>query len=206
MARPTREMLRITSPDPEIPSRWFWQPDVKWLNEVNTTNLRTLNAIRAFVALTAVFLVVFALAVFYALTRCGVVLNLFGYKVLSILPPPGKLSIRDWMVCEEAMARGRMLDFAINLFDSYALLLAAMAAVALGAMVGKRLTDTEHRERVERAKKAPVVMAPMTGEHQAQQAGQQVNVTVEAKPPTERPATPAEEPQWATGDPRGGVL
>jgi H+/Cl- antiporter ClcA len=72
-----------------------------------------------------------------------------------------------------------MLDFSINLFDSYALLLAAMAAVALGAMVGKRLTDTEHRERVERAKKAPVVVAgPMTGEHQAQQGGQQVNVNL----------------------------
>jgi hypothetical protein len=82
--------------------------------------------------------------------------------------------------------------------------------LAVGGSIGKRLTDTEHRVRVEQAKKAPVIVQPpVTQEHQ----GQQTTVNVEAKPETvgevkvtEVAQPVAREQEWATGDPRAGVL
>lgn len=159
--------------------RWLFAPDPRWLNAVNTTNLRTVNATRMFVGVTVVWALMYVAVVVYALTRCGIVLTMFGRKFFQLLPPPGRLSVMDWRLCEESIATVRMLDFATGTLNTYALLLAAMAGIALGAFATKRLSDTEHRVEVEKAKKAPVIL---TGEHQAPQ--QQVNVMVEesAKP------------------------
>lgn len=147
--------------------RWLFTPDPRWLASVNTTALRTVNAIRMFVGVTILFAVMFVGVVGYALTRCGIRIDVLGHKVFQLMPPPGKLSVADWRLCEESLATARMLDFASALFTSYALLLAGMAGIALGAMAVKRFSDTEHRVEVEKAKKAPIIVPPVTGEHQA---------------------------------------
>lgn len=163
-----------------VPARWFWQPDPVWLNSINTTNLRTLNAIRAFVAVSLLFTIVFTGVVAYAMTRCGILLSVMGHKVFQMLPPPGRLPVTEWMACEESITTARLLDFASSLFTAESLLVTAMAGIAAAAMIGKRATDTEHRVAVEQAKKAPLIVPPIapTAEHQAQQPTQQVNVNV----------------------------
>lgn len=181
MSRPTHaeQQQQIDEALAALPSakwRWLFTPDPKWLAAVNTTTLREVNAVRMFVAITVLFAVIFFGVVAFALTRCGIVLHLFGWKVFQLLPPPGRLSVADWRLCEESLAAARLLDFSSGLFTSYSLLLAAMATVALGAMVGKRLTDTEHRVKVEEAKK-PVTITQVTSERPTMAPVQQtVNV------------------------------
>ncbi len=185
MSRPSRAMPQMDDTgklSQAMTWRAFFQPDATWLDRVNTTNYRTVNAIRMFVGVTLLFSLVFMGVVSYALTRCGILVQLFGMRIFQLLPPPGRLTVGDWRLCEESLATARMLDFASTLFNSYSLLLAAMAGIALGAMAVKRLSDTEHQERVqlakaevERAKKAPVIL-PVTGEHQP--PIQQTTVTV----------------------------
>jgi hypothetical protein len=213
MSRPTHAQQQQTIDDamaalPSARWRWLFTPDPRWLASVNTTTLREVNAVRMFVGVTALFAVSYVAVIGFALTRCGVVLHLFGHRIFQMLPPPGKLSVEAWRMCEDSTATGRMLDFASGLFGSYSLLLAAMATVAVGSNILKRVTDTEHKVKVEEAKKAPIIL-PATGEHQAQAAPIQqttVNVGEEALKAKSEPDKPAEEPEWAQGDPRGGIL
>ena len=158
--------------------RWLFTPDPKWMAAVNTTTYREVNAVRMFVAVTLLFVISYLSVVGFALTRCGIELRLFGLKVFQMTPPPGKLNMSNWLLCEESNAGARLLDFASGEFVTYSILLAAMAAVALGAMGVKRVTDTEHVVRREQAKKAPIIM-PVTSEHAAMAPVQQT-VNVEA--------------------------
>lgn len=149
---------------------WLFTPDPKWLAAVNTTTLREVNAVRMFVLVTLLWNGLASVVTGFALGRCYMMpATLVGTETMA--------TVRQ--LCEESLATHRMLDFAAGLFDSYGILLAAMASVAAGAMWVKRATDTEHRVRVEEAKKAPVLLAgPVTAEHPAPPAPVSQTVTV----------------------------
>ena len=154
--------------------RWLFTPDSRWLNTVNTTSMRTVNAIRMFIGVTLLWAAIEIAVVWSALTRCG------GWTALTL--GEGESAAKVLLLCEESLATARLLDFAAALFESYGLILAAMAGIAVAEAIGKRATDTEHRERVEKAKKAPVIVpVPVTGERQAQApVSQTVNVGEDA--------------------------
>lgn len=151
---------------------WFWQPDLEWLNQVNTTNLRTLNAIRGFVMTGVVWALVTLAAMWQAIYRCGRETD----RWLTLgMEPATAAGLRR--ACEESIATNRIFDFIAGMFDTWSILLFGMAGVAAGAAIGKRLTDTTHRVKVEEAKKGPApVTVIQTQEHTAPKA--QVNVTV----------------------------
>ncbi len=187
MSRPTHreQQQALDAATGVVRGGWFWQPDPAWLNAVNTTNYRTVNAIRAFVGATALWMVIEIAVVWTALTRCG-------FRHYGQLGAGETLSMAK-RLCEESLATARLFDFAATLFDSYALLLAGMAGIAVAANAVKRATDTEHRVAVETAK---AKAAPPTVVAQGQST---VEVTNEAKPTTaEQPAIPARP----TGDAR----
>jgi len=195
-ARPTHaeQQQALDQQLAELPtvSRWQWlfTPDANWLASVNTVTLREVNAVRMFVLTTLVWNGVALAVTAYALGRC---------HWLGTLGPDETWTMMH-RACEESLATARLLDFSAGLFDSYGILLAAMAGIAAGAMLGKRATDTEHRVRVEEAKKAPVILPGiMTSEHQAQQPPkQEVNVNVG------QDAGKAEQPGPGSGDTPAG--
>lgn len=181
MARPSHYAQKQIVEDAmaALPSsrwRWLFTPDPRWMAAINPSTLREINAVRMFVATTVLFLALEVGVVGFALTRCGVQLFLFGQQVLQMLPPSGKLNFDQWQLCENSNALQKMLDFAESLFNGYGILLGVMASVAVGGNILKRVTDTEHKVKVEEAKKAPIILPPITAEHQAQPT--QVNVNV----------------------------
>lgn len=124
--------------------RWFWQPDKLWVNEVNTTNLRSIQGIRLATAAVAIGLLAFAWATWHAVPHCAV------------------------EPCKESMGQIRAADFALGIFDSLLLFVGALMGIAVAGSIGKRLTDTDHVERKELAK-AAVAKSMATAEHAAPQ-------------------------------------
>lgn len=189
MARPSHLAQQRVVDDalaalPSSKWRWLFTPDPRWLAAVNPSTLREVNAVRMFVATTVLFLALELGVVAFALTRCGVQFFLFGWRIIQMLPPSGKLSFDQWQKCENSFALEKMFNFADGLFNTYGILLGVMAGVAVAGNILKRVTDTEHKVQVEQAKKAPVIINPPTGEHPAQQApAAEVNVNVH---PTEK--------------------
>lgn len=146
----------------------FWQPDRAWVNEINTTNLRTISGIRMATVVVGIGAAAFCWATYKAL--------------------PWTLDPCPAMPCLEPLGRARAAEFAKSIYDSMCLFLAALMGIALGGYIGKRLTDTEHVERKEQAKKAPIVN--VTSERPALQppgvnitARDQATVGVDASPP-----------------------
>jgi hypothetical protein len=175
--------------------RWLFTPDPKWLASVNTGTLREVNAVRMFVVTTLLMVVL----------ELGVMVYAFGRCHYQGPLGPGETAAVVRRLCEESLATARMLDFVSSLFGSYCLLLGGMAGIAVGAMIGKRATDTEHRERVEQAKKAPVLIAPVTQEHPVQPvtitAQDQSTVKVDASPVAEPEKPPTPVVSRRRGDP-----
>jgi hypothetical protein len=139
MNRPTHAIQQQQIDDamaalPSVGWRWLFTPDPRWLNTINTEALRTVNAVRMFIAVTVVWIGIEVAIVWKVLVRCG-----DRAEALRV-------------ACEDSLATGRLMDFGATLFDSYALLLAGMAGIAVAAMGIKRATDTEHRVKIEEAK------------------------------------------------------
>ena len=177
-----------------MPANWFWQPDKAWVNEINTTNYRTISGIRMATVFVGVGVVAFAWATYQALP--------WPLEPCTVAP------------CLEPLGRARAADFARSIYDSTGLFLAVVMGIALGGYLGKRLTDTEHVERKEAAKKAPIVnvtqerpaMRPIVAQPAVTVNANDratVDVTAGQAPP---PVDPDPAHTWAIGDPHEGDL
>lgn len=136
------------------PSTWFrfWQPDLGWLNEANMTNYRSLNAMRIAVAIIGAGILAFlgSVLMFWRSTwMAGAYLD--ATSVSAVL-----------------MSGREAAGLAKDIFEAMLWFAGAIGGFAVGGSIGKRLTSTEHQERVqrakaevERAKKAPVVVPPV---------------------------------------------
>lgn len=161
--------------------RWFWQPDKAWVNEVNTTALRSIQGIRLSTGIFALGAVVFLWASWHAVPHCPV------------------------EPCVESVARQRAQDFALGVYDSLCIFVTALMGIAVGGLIGKRVTDTEHRVRVEEAKAKAAVQ---TSEHPAVklQANDNATVTVKQDAPGNGGAVGEEEEHsWADREPKEGL-
>ena len=135
--------------------QWFWQPDVKWLDSANMTNLRTLNAVRGFVYTGVVWGISY-------LGSVGIM-----WRAVWLCRPTDSAS------CSAALVASREASaFASGIFDAWALLVVAMGGFALGGAIGKRLTDTDYAERKARAKAGPQVITSEGGPVMASQTQQ----------------------------------
>jgi hypothetical protein len=190
-----------------MPANWFWQPDKTWVNEVNTTSLRSISGIR--------------MAIFFVLLG-GLAFGWATYQAFPWSPEPCVKA-----PCLEPLARVRAGDFAKSIFDSMGLFLTAVMGIAVGAYGVKRATDTDHKVQVEAAKakgKAEGEAAAngkATKEHAVPTAttveatgAESVKVTTAPAELAEdrHPTTPTEPVpegdghEWAQGEPRGGIL
>jgi hypothetical protein len=142
----------------------FWQPDTDWLNTANMTNLRSLNATRLAVGIGAVWTLAFLGSVIFFWRSVWMAGDLHEAQIVSAVLMSGK----------------EAATFAKDIFEAFLWFATAMGGFAVGGAIGKRLTDTEHRVKIEEAKArrpAPGVVAenvqrvevpaPVTGERPA---------------------------------------
>lgn len=97
--------------------KWFWEPDQKFVNETNTTNLRTINGVRLFVGT----FVVWAISHFWTLRQASIAT---AYNVME-----------------------KWLSFNQGAYDSWLLALTAAMGLSIGAYAVKRTTDGTYTEK-----------------------------------------------------------
>lgn len=173
MNRPSRALGSPSLVEAPSPRWWqFFQPDVLWLNSANMTNLRSLNATRLSIALVSVGILIFLASAFVFLRGVWLATH-----------------VTDEVARSAMLVAGReAAGYSESIYNTIALFVGTMGGFAIVGAFAKRVTDTEHVERVtaaktelERAKQPQVVVPPVvvTSEHQPpQQAGAEVNVNV----------------------------
>jgi hypothetical protein len=158
----------------------FWQPELGWLNEANMTNYRSLNAMRIAVAIVVAGIAAFLGSVGMFWRSVWIAGHIHEAQIVSAVLMSGK----------------EAAGFAGDVLEGLLWFAGAIGGFAVGGAIGKRLTDTEHRVKVEQAKKAPIVMPmPSTQEHAAPQQQTTVNVGE-----TSVEATEAKHRQRPTGN------
>lgn len=163
----------------------FFEPDTTWLNALNTTNYRTLVGIWLSVFLVIIGAAAFGWATVHAVPHCAV------------------------EPCGVSMATDHAASFAQGIYDTLCLFVGALMGIALGGYGIKRITDTDHVERKEQAKKAPITnitqerpaLPPVTNITAKDQATVEVGGTVPV-PVASTVKDPA-EPDAQTDDERG---
>lgn len=166
-------------------SQWFWQPDVTWLNAVNMTNVRSLNAVRGFLYTGVIW------------GACYLASVVTGLRSIWLCRPGEKE-----LSCSGALtAADKAFSFADGSLTTWAILVGTMAGFAVGGALGKRLTDTEYVERKEKAKRPPQVITSEGGPVVASQT----QTTEEPVVTAERPAPRASPLRSAPPDPKAAT-
>jgi hypothetical protein len=124
--------------------KWFWEPDEKYVNGINTTNLRSIRGIQ----LAAFLVALGALAFIWTLMHAV----------------PWQLDPCPQMPCLEPLGRARATDLARAILDSLLIFVELLVGIAVGGAVGKRLTDTDHKVEVELAKQGVDARPPANGD------------------------------------------